>query len=262
MRAALCFFGITRNLHPGTLAAMQKHLFAPIAALDPQFVRFGHFNLPGLIHNPRSKEHVALAAGDFHLLGCDHLATTPQDTVDAGLNLPAFQAHGDAWEDGSVSLKNLLRQCYSLEQVTRLLQAAGERFDVVIYSRADVLYRRCLRIPPIQPGIIYTPHFAKWGGLNDRFALGDQETMIHYGLRGRAAKDYVEQTGRPLHGEQFLAWYIARQNLRNEDLDVLFWRVRGDGSIAPLDGPWRHLYTLYGMLQRLAKRRAGIREDR
>jgi hypothetical protein len=255
LKVAICFFGITRNLRPRTLDAMHAHLFAPAAVLDPHFVRFGHFNVPGWIDNPRTKEDTIPVVGDdFLKLGCDHLVTTPQETVDTQLDLTAFQAHGDPWGDGFVSLRNLFRQYYSLDQVTHLLQASGQRFDVVIYTRADILYRSRVCIPPMEPRVIRTPRFAKWGGLNDRFALGNMETMIEYGLRGRAALDYIEQTDHPLHAEEFLAWYVVRQGLRNEDIDVLFCRIRANGSVAPLDGPWRHLYTLYGMLQRFAQR--------
>ncbi|MEA3212044.1 MAG: hypothetical protein QOE70_5101 [Chthoniobacter sp.] len=255
MRVAICFFGITRNLQNQTLRAFETKLFAPCAKLDPHFVRFGHFNLPRQISNPRSKEReLALSLDDYRRIGCDESAATPQEEVDEQIDLASFQKHGDPWGDGFTSTRNLLRQYYSLEQVTRLLQQSKETFDVVIYSRADVLYRRRLTIPAVAQGVIYTPGFARWGGLNDRFALGDQPAMVKYGLRGKSALEYVETTGRPLHAEQFLHWYADQQGLRNQDLDVRFWRVRADGRIAPLDGHLRVLYTVYGYLQRFARR--------
>lgn len=256
MKVAICFFGITRNLKERTLKAMQKNLFAPVAAIDPGFVRFGHFNLVGQISNPRSKEQgMDLSDSDYQLLGCDRAAITPQEKVDDQIDLASFQRHGDPWDDGFASMKNLLRQYYSLEQVTHLLEQSKQNFDLVIYSRADVLYRRPVRVPEVEPGVICTPRFAKWGGLNDRFALGDQQTMTKYGLRGKAALDYTEKTKQSLHAERFLEWYVQQQGFRNEDLDVIFWRVRADGRIARDDGYFRRIHIAYHLLKdRMSKR--------
>jgi hypothetical protein len=256
VKVAICFFGITRNLKERTLKAMQKNLFAPVAALDPGFVRFGHFNLTRQIYNPRSKEQgVDASDSDYQLLQCDRTATTPQEKVDRQIDFTSFQRYGDPWDDGFASMKNLLRQYYSLEQVTHLLKQSKQNFDLVIYSRADVLYRRPIRIPKVKPGVIYTPHFAKWGGLNDRFALGDQQTMTKYGLRGSAALGYIEKTEQTLHAERFLEWYVQQQELRNEDLDVSFWRVRADGRIASDDGYFRVLHRAYHSLKDAMRQR-------
>jgi len=94
------------------------------------------------------------------------------------------------------SLRNLVRQLYSLNQVTDILLHANEHFDLVIYSRADIRFEKRIEIPAIQPGKLYTPWFGKNGGLNDRFAMGDFATMIKYGKRYSMMWQYCQETGR------------------------------------------------------------------
>jgi hypothetical protein len=259
MRIAICFFGITRNLRASSLQAMEQNLFHPVRLLDPGFVRLGHFNLAGMLSNPRTKEiDVSLEADDHLKLGCDHCMTTPQQEVDQQIDLSAFEPFGDPWKDRFASMKNLLRQYYSLGKVTGLLLREPTPFDVVIFSRADVLYRSRLKIPHVREGVIYTPGFARNEGLNDRFALGCQAVMSKYGFRGRQAREYVEKTGKPLHAETFLKWYVEEQGLRNEDLGVKFWRIRANGKPSGLDSQRRHFYNLRArLISYLSKWKAG-----
>ena len=243
MKIAICLFGLTRNLRPRTLRAFERYLFAPARELDPGFVRFGHFNLVAKLTNLRSKEVAVPLAADDHLrLGCDHLLATPQEEVDQQIDLTPFLPYGDPWNDGFASMRNLLRQYYSLERVTELLVRSGQQFDAVIFSRADLLFRNRLAIPPIEPGVLYTPQFAKNEGLNDRFALGSQPVMAAYGNRGKLAREYCDSTGKPLHAEMLLEWLVGCCGWAHRDLAIRFWRMRANGKPAGLDGPRRHFY--------------------
>jgi hypothetical protein len=237
MRVVVCFFGITRNLEQHTLASIESHLLAPVARLDPQYVKLGHFNLPYTVINPRTGENEVLKdPREFERLRLDRADCTDQAQVDQALGFEEVRRFGDVWEDDSVSLRNLLRQLYSLNRVTDLLVESGKDFDLVIYSRADLRFESPARIPRIRPRTLYTPWFCKAGGLNDRFALGDQPTMVQYGRRGGWALRYCAETRRPLHSERFLAWYTRKLRLRAVDLtDVSFSRIRAHGSVAPWD---------------------------
>jgi hypothetical protein len=237
MKVALCFFGITRNLRANTLPSLQTCLMAALAEKDPHYRKFGHFNLIPSVSNPRAGENnIPLEPEEFKLLECDTVSTTDQSWLDEHLDFGSIQKFGDVWEDNFASLKNLMRQLYSLEQVTSLLLAAKERFDVVVYSRADLRFERKVEIPRIRPRTLYTSWFGKGGGLNDRFAMGDFETMVKYGQRGKLARRYCEATGKPLHAERFLLWSAKKHGLRRADLTSIdFSRVRANGAVPEWD---------------------------
>jgi len=237
MKVALCFFGITRNLRANTLSSIQSRLMAALAEKDPHYRKFGHFNLIRSVSNPRAGENnILIDPDEFKLLGCDPVTTTDQALLDEHLDIASLQKFGDVWEDNFSSLKNLMRQLYSLEQVTSLLLAAKQHFDLVVYSRADLRFERKVEFPRIRPRTLYTSWFGKGGGLNDRFAMGDFETMIAYGQRGQLARRYCEETGKPLHAERFLWWVTKKQGLRRADLTSIdFCRVRANGAVPEWD---------------------------
>jgi len=237
MKVALCFYGITRNLQAHTLSSLQNCLMAALADKDPHYRRFGHFNLISSVSNPRAGENnIPVDPNEYKLLQCDAVSTTDQASLDAQLDFASIQKFGDVWEDNFSSLNNLLRQLHSLEQVTHLLLAANERFDLVVYSRADLRFERKLEIPRLRPRTLYTSWFGKGGGLNDRFALGDLETMVKYGQRGQLARQYCEETGKPLHAERFLFWITKKHALRRADLTSIdFSRVRANGTVPDWD---------------------------
>ncbi len=212
-------------------------LLAPVAKLDPSHRRFGHFNIVDVVNNPRSREYNVPVDRDEHQsLHCEFTEKTLQDDLDHD---PFFQEtferlklFGDAWNDNFGSLRNCLRQLYSLDCVTNVLEKSGGRFDVVIYTRVDLRFMARLAIPRIRAATLYTPWFDKYRGLNDRFAMGDQSTMLKYGRRKAMAVSYCEETGKSFHAERFLWWYARQERLRTEDLKSFeFCRVRANGNI-------------------------------
>jgi hypothetical protein len=232
MRIALCFFGITRNLQQNTLNSIETLLIRPLAEKDPTLRKFGHFNLVKYISNPRSGENmVPVEPEEFRLLNCDEVSHTDQSWLDDQLDYERIQKFGDCQGDQFCSLNNLVRQLYSLDRVTDILINTKERFDLVVYSRADLRFEKRIEIPAILPNTVYTPWFGKNRGLNDRFAMGDSSTMTKYGRRYSMMEQYCEETGLPLHGERFLLWYIRKKGIENADLTTIdFCRVRANGE--------------------------------
>ncbi len=241
MKIAVCFFGITRKLKEHTLESIEQCLLAPVAQRDPSYKKFGHFNLVHQISNPRTgEENIPVDPHEYKLLQCDLISHTDQDRLDAGFDCGIFEKFGDAWEDNFSSLRNLLRQLHSLNQVTELLIQARQQFDLVIYSRVDLGFEGKVEIPRVRPGTLYTPWFSKSGGLNDRFAMGDFATMVKYGQRGSTARQYCQETGRPLHAERFLSWYARKHGMHTVDLTSIgFHRVRANGTVPSWDATMR-----------------------
>ena len=215
--------------------SIERYLFAEVARCDPNFKRFAHFNKIAEVSNKRSKENsVPINPEEYTLLKCDAVAQTDQEIVDQQIDFEQMKKYGDNWRDNFGSLKNLLRQFYSLNAVTDLI--AQQKFDLVIFSRVDIRFESPIEIPLVRPGTLYTPWFDKYHGLNDRFAMGDFDTMVTYGRRQSRIREYCEQTGRPLGAEAYLRWYVRSERLRSRDLtSVNFSRVRAHGVVSPID---------------------------
>jgi len=238
-------------------------LLGPVTRLDPSHKQFGHFNILDAVTNPRSRENnVPIDQKDKESLDCEIIDSTFQESLDCD---PHFQEtfgrlkqFGDSWNDNFHSLRNCLRQLHSLERVTKVLEESGRRFDVVIYTRVDLHFTSPLVIPRrIGAKTLYTPWFDKYRGLNDRFAMGDQPTMLKYGRRRQLAVHCCEETRKPFHAERFLSWYARQLRLHTVDLTSFeFCRVHAHGSIdCPATNPRARLHyrlkQIFGSFRKL-----------
>ncbi len=233
MKIAVCFVGVTRNYSKYTLDSIQKNLFDVVAKHDPNFKRFAHFNKLEVLNNERSREdNVALDQEDYKLLGCDEVEQTDQAIVDQRIDFEYLKQFGNTWKDNFGTLKNVLRQMYSLSCVADIVERQKTKFDLVIYSRICLRYHKPAKIPrTIRPRTLYTPWFERFHGLNDRFALGDMETMLLFMRRQSMARDFVAETGLPMGAENYLLWFAKKKGLETRHLTSMnFSRVRADGT--------------------------------
>ncbi|HWC60824.1 MAG TPA: hypothetical protein VHC44_14105 [Verrucomicrobiae bacterium] len=233
MKIAVCFVGVTRNYSKYTLDSIQKNLFGVVAKHDPNFKRFAHFNKLDVLTNQRSREHgVNIDPEEYKLLNCDVVELTDQSLVDQRIDFDYLQQFGNAFKDNFGTLKNVLRQMYSLNCVADILERQNTKFDLVIWSRVCLRFYKPIEIPrKIQPGTLYTPWFERFRGLNDRFSLGDMPTMLSVFRRQSAVRDFVHETGRPLGAESYLLWYAKKKGLHTRHLTKMnFSRIRADGT--------------------------------
>ena len=202
----------------------------------------------------------------------DDAEAVDKQLVDANLN--AWLQHGDAWDEGPQhqTMRNLLKQLYSLKAVTSMWESAATFYDLAIYLRSDVWFFNQLDIAELDEALhspsnqIYTPAFHKWGGLNDRLAFGRPEAMIKYGNRLDAAMQYAQHSS--MHAERFLLHLAESAGLDyTKHTHLLFERVRATGELWGLptgqpvmgddDSFFRHRpglklqYDQYNMLQLL-----------
>jgi hypothetical protein len=135
------------------------------------------------------------------------------------------------WKDNFGTLKNVLRQMYSLNCVADILERQNTKFDLVIYSRICLRFQKPVEIPRvIRPRTLYTPWFERFRGLNDRFAMGDMETMLSFCRRQSMARDFVAETGLPMGAENYLLWYMKKKRFETRHLTSMnFSRIRADG---------------------------------
>lgn len=237
MRIAVCFFGITRNFARYTLDSMERNLFAKVAKLDPNFRRLAHFNRVTKVDGQRSREKgVEIDPEEYKLLNCHVVEQTDQEEVDRKIDFEHISQFGDYWHNDFNSLKNLLRQFYSLNAVTDLLLREKTWYDMVIFSRADLRFEAPVEIPSLQRLTLYTAWFQRYNGLNDRFGMGDMETMAVYGRRQCKIREYCAETRGPLTSEHYLHWYAQKMGLNSRHLTSMnFSRVRSNGTAMLVD---------------------------
>ena len=183
------------------------------------------------LNNPRSKEFMCkLDNTEYKLLEpFEKLQIDDQNDIDKILNFQQYRKHGDPWVDNFKSLDNLLRQLYSLEQVTKMWD---ETFDFVIYCRPDVKFTKRLDtqwIKDLSDNQIITPSFDSFGFMNDRFAIGKPSVMKIYGNRRNLAYEYSQRN--KLHSETFLKYVIDRHEIKSTTIDFKFMRVRANGNV-------------------------------
>jgi hypothetical protein len=248
MKIAVCFFGVSRNFSKYTLDSIQRQLFDVVAKHDPHFKRFAHINQLTELNNERTGEKgIVIDPEEYKLLGCDVVTQTDQRLVDQQIDFEYLKKFGNTWRDNYATLKNVLRQYYSLNAVTDILERENTGFDLVIYSRICLRFKKPIEIPrSIRPRTLYTPWFDRFHGVNDRFAIGDVETMVAYGRRQSMARQYCEEGPRPMGAEHYLYWYMRKLGFQNRFLTSMhFSRVRADGTERAMKDNAREKLTYY-----------------
>ena len=115
MKIAVCFVGVTRNYSKHTLDSIERNLFDVVAKRDPHFKRFAHFNKIAELTNERSRENaVPIDQEEYKLLKCDVVEQTDQQLVDQRIDFEYLKQFGNTWKDNFGTLRNVLRQLYSL----------------------------------------------------------------------------------------------------------------------------------------------------
>ena len=136
IRIAICFFGITRSLSH-TIESIEKNIFTPARTFGTVRV-FAHFFNQKEVQNPRSGESGKFDAKEYTLLNPDWVHLEEPDDCLAIHGFETLKAYGDSWEDGFNSLRNLVHQLHSLNEVTK---AASEWApDIVLFVRPDLFY--------------------------------------------------------------------------------------------------------------------------
>ena len=236
-KIAVCFFGITRNFSKYTLNSIEQNVFKQIAYHDTRFRKLAHFNILFPVSN-QTYEHpgVAIDPEEFKVLNCDVARHTYLDELDQKIDFTYVKQFGDIWNIELGPLADHLRSLYSLNAVTELLLREKTRFDLVIFLRADLRFNRPLQIPKILPHTLYTPWFDRYSGLNDRFAMGDFETMILYGQRQKSILAECENNRWTLSPNHNLLRYARKQGLKVRHLRAIdFSQIRSNGVVSAID---------------------------
>lgn len=238
LSVCICYFGLSRNaLSFGALESIDKNWMKPLLDMGIKPDIYLHtYDLEDL-DLKRSNEKCKLDPNEWKLLNPHYYSVTNQSKFDNSYNISEIEAYGDGWALDKVKygtqLPNLLRQFNSLKTVTGLLR---KKYDVYIYLRPDLLY-----LDPILPSllnkiakskkpIIASPNWQLWGGMNDRFAVMNEEAALLYGNRLDNVLDFCKEKG-PLHAETYLKWLMKKNKVKRIPLKIKAQRIRCNGTV-------------------------------
>jgi hypothetical protein len=249
-RVAICFFGLMRSLHY-TKQSLHAHVFDILDQHGIAYDIYLHTYNMNSLSNARSREYnVSLNKNEWKLLYPSKHVIDDNDEIEwtvVNPLLPQLLDHGDPWKERLPypSLRNLIKQLYSLKRVTELWRNRTADYQIVLYLRPDVWFFNDLNMTDLTNALtqssfpsssslnsrrfIYVPRFHSWGGVNDRFAFGPPEVMRLYGSRYDKALNYSK--AHPLHPETFLRDLLGARNVSTRHTDILFERVRSNGVL-------------------------------
>jgi hypothetical protein len=135
-----------------------------------------------------------------------------------------------------VPVQAVLKQLWSLERAYDffLSQANVGEFYQVIRIRPD---SRFMRYKPrfASDHMVRSPWWARWGGINDRFAVMGTHAASSY-FRLFSNRQRLLDAGCPCHPETMLgAWLDMSGMISLTDLACEFGTLRLDGTLRPID---------------------------
>ena len=244
-KVCICFFGLTRSLNY-TYDSIKKNLLDILEQNNIEYDIYLHtYNLK-VLTNPRSDEYnEKLDTNEFKLLNPKEFIIDNQNEFDKKFDYDIIKKYGDTWYDDYKSLYNLIRQLNSLKQVTSLIINKC-MYDKYIYIRPDLLVKTELNIKYIKyistHNYLFTPNWGKWiapaicrstnssdVGTNDRFAIGNYNSIVKYGNRIDDIYDYMKMYGC-LHSESLVKYIIQKYNINNIEIPIILIRVRANGK--------------------------------
>jgi hypothetical protein len=216
IRIAICFFGITRSLSH-TIESIEKNIFTPARSFGTVRI-FAHFFNQNEVQNPRSGESGKFDAKEYELLNPDWVQLEEPGVCLAAHGFETLKAYGDSWDDGFKSLRNLVHQLHSLNEVTK---AASEWApDIVLFVRPDLFYHSSLgkhiaTALKCESASVILPAWQNWrNGYNDRFAICRMPSAIEaYGTRVTSMHDFCRRGQGPLHSERLLRFVLDEAEL-------------------------------------------------
>lgn len=237
---ALCFFGLTRSLEL-TIGNIRNSIIDPLLMADIHVSIYLHtFDLKATSNQRSAENMTAMNWKAYKLLQPDMVQIDNAHSIEKELIEPSLQVwlkHGDAWEESGdhTTLKNFLKQLYSLSQVTQLWMAGSKAPDVVFYLRSDMWFFNTFDVAEVEQAIkhnntLYTPYFHRWQGLNDRLAFGVPAVMEVYG--NRLANALIFSDTEAIHAERFLLHTAKQAGLDySGETSLVFERVRATGEL-------------------------------
>lgn len=226
------FFGIPRASKI-TLPSILSNIIRPAQEIGETIIHY-HFYDHRHVYNPGANENSELAPENYELF--DQFAgvlESPEGVIER-YGIERIKSYGDAWDNNYNSLKNLILQLHSLQQVTKAL--LEESPDIVIFARPDLTYHDSIAneitsILKDSKSVARLPAWQWCGGYNDRFSICNKHAIKPYGLRLSQIDRYLDTYNSPLHSERLLQFALDSATIRVKPIQTRASRVRTGGEI-------------------------------
>jgi hypothetical protein len=241
MDGAILFFGITRGQASICAPQFQEIILKSLRGIN--YDTYLHALELNEINNPRSKElNIKIKdPKDWKLFNAKKYKTDNQEDFDNSVDYASLLKNKRVPHSYTIeSAKNIIRQCYSLREVYKLTKE--KQYDFYLLSRLDLLYVNNNGIKEAiidvcskkNQGILYTPSWDRFGGLNDRLAVGDQKAAQAYCNRFESFNELAPDI---IHSETILLNQCLKNNLNLKFLNALAKRQRAYGQVWERDAP-------------------------
>jgi hypothetical protein len=230
MKYCICFFGVVSRSIEYTINSINNNILQVLKENNIEYDIFIHNNRTNILTNVRSYEYNCKIQNDkWRLLNPTEFIEDDQSDFDKNYNWkPLFQC-GDIHDDNYSSVKNAIRELYSIKRVTSLWENK-DPYDLYLYLRPDLLYINKLTIPPIlKNNTLYTPSWHKWTGLNDRIYFAKYDTMLKIAKRIDYMEELILNTKIPYNAETYMKQVVDKFNIQTIDINLEGERVRANG---------------------------------
>lgn len=245
LSTAILLYGVVHRSLRYTVESLRNNIITPLKQAGPVDLYF-HSWANQEVHNPRGGEtHLPIDPGEIAQLLpeakglCDDTADWRERlTPDLAFEENPFRHMTIDPDAACNSLENYMLALQSLARVhAYFLSAKTVVYDQVVICRPDVRFLNPLPVRPhtIDREMLYLPMFHRYRGHNDRFALGSEHAAAIYCNRYEQAYQALTQGQFPTNTEQFLLQHLNQHQLNTALIDLVFQRIRADGSVFGLD---------------------------
>lgn len=249
LRSAVILHGLVHRSVRHTVGSLRDCVIVPLERLGPVDVFYHSWDVAE-VYNPRgSEDGVDLDPTELaRWLPEAQGVFESQEEFDASVdwepllrNNPMRHCCGGE-EEARVTLMNFRRALESQERAWRFFEKTKTRdYDVVVVTRGDLRFLVELGTSNIErstsnfEGVrIWVPKFHSWGGVNDRFAIGNEEAIRIWSNRVAFAEQWLEKADGE-SAEWLLMKWLEKKRVRVGFLDFVFQRIRANGEVAERD---------------------------
>lgn len=243
MRIAILMSSQLRKFEP-CWESVVKNIVNPLKEADHKLHFYGHFPpTPTRVEHftkPHFKHHHVVYVPDPEW-------TEEQLAMTEGMR---SQRHG---------IKGNLYQWNNMQAVWRMMQLDSIPFDLIVWTRPDLMIDRPIESNPKADGI-YIPNHDHWHGYCDRFSYGPPEWMsvrlniLDYFLDNWYANRRPIKK-RSWNPELVLKHLLDENEIPVKHTGVIVSRMRSNGFIIPAGMSPSHAARAYSKKRRASKRR-------
>lgn len=247
--SSIILHGLIHRSLRHTVESFRECVIEPLARLGPVDVFFHSWDVAE-VNNPRAGE-AGETLDEAEVARCLPEARglfESQEAFDASVdwerlfrNNPMRRCCGNEVE-ARATLMNFRRALESQERAWRVFEERKTKhYDLVVATRADLRFLEEVGISNIERstsnvegGRIWVPKFHSWGGVNDRFAIGNEEGVRTWSQRVAFAEEWLERA-KGESAEWLLMKWLEKRRVRVGFLDFTFQRIRANGQVAERD---------------------------